>query len=428
MGMYDVIEKKRDRLKLSEEDIKLFIEGVTDGSIPDYQTSALLMAIVLNGMEDDEIFYLTKSMLESGQTLDLSGIGSKIVDKHSTGGIGDKTTLIIGPIVASCGLKFAKLSGRGLGFTGGTLDKLESIAGFRIDLSQDEFLENVKRINICICGQTGNLVPADKKLYALRDVTATVDSIPLIASSIMSKKLAVSSDSMLIDVKVGSGAFMKNMEDARALARQLISIGSRFGREVVCYLTNMEEPLGTAVGNSLEVLESIEILKNGGDRKLRELCVEFSAELLALGGIADDKESGRAMVEESLESGRAYDKLEEMVRAQGGDIGSIQQAGIKIEAVSESGGYVAGIDAEEVGKSALILGAGRENKDSAIDHSVGIVLNKKVGDKVEPGDALACIYASSAEKASLAIEKLLGAYSLSANEVPAGQTVLDIIR
>ncbi len=426
--MYDLIEAKKRGKKLTRKQIKYFIKGATEETIPDYQISALLMAIVLNGMNDEEVYYLTKFMLESGESIDLTGIDGKIVDKHSTGGIGDKTTIIIGPIVAACGLKFAKLSGRGLGLTGGTVDKLESINGFRTDLSLEEFIDNVKNHDICISGQTGNIVPADKKLYAIRDVTATVDSIPLIAASIMSKKLALNSDSILIDVKVGIGAFMKTIEEARELARTLIMLGEKFGRKVVCYLTNMNEPLGLAVGNSVEILEVVDVLKNKGHYSIVEFCTEISAELLLLGEIVKDLDEGRALVKEKIENGEAYAKFEEMVRAQGGDPMDIPRSNFVLELNSEEEGYIYKVNAETVGEAAMILGAGRENKDDDIDHTVGIILRKKVGGRVKKGEKLAYIHTNSFEKGEAAKRKLVEAFSISVEHSDIADPIIEVIK
>lgn len=428
MHMYDIIQRKKEGRNLTKKQIKFFIEGVTDESIPDYQISALLMAIVLNGMDEEETYNMTKYMIDSGETLDLSILDSVIVDKHSTGGIGDKTTLIVGPIVAACGLKFAKLSGRGLGLTGGTIDKLESVTGFRTDLSLEEFRDLVKKNDICISGQTGNLVPADKKLYAIRDVTATVDSIPLIAASIMSKKLAINSDSILIDVKVGIGAFMKTIEEARLLAKTMIDIGKRFDREVVCYLTGMDEPLGLAVGNSVEVYEAIDILSNKGHYSIREFCIELSAQLLLLGKIVTSIEDGRNMVTEKLENGEAYNKLKEMIQSQDGDIHEIPKSDFVLELNSDEEGYIYKINAQTVGEAAMLLGAGRENLEDKIDHSVGVVLTKKIGGKVKKGDVLAYLHTNSFEKGEAAKDLLLEAFSISVERSDIINPILEVIR
>ncbi len=428
MRMYDIIQRKKEGRKLTRKQIKYFIEGVSDSTIPDYQISALLMAIVLKGMNDDEIYYMTKYMLESGDKLDLSALDSIIVDKHSTGGVGDKTTIIVGPMVAACGLKFAKLSGRGLGMTGGTIDKLESIPGFRTDLTLDEFIEEVKANGLCISGSTKNLVPADKRLYELRDVTATVDSIPLIAASIMSKKLAVSSDSILIDVKVGIGAFMKNIDDARKLANTMIEIGKRFNREVVCYLTGMDEPLGLSIGNSLEIFESIDVLNNKGHYSIREFCIELSAELLVLGKISDNIDDARKLVIEKLESGEAYEKFKQMVEAQEGSLLNLPKSDFVLELNSDEAGYIYKVNAETVGNAAMILGAGRECKEDDIDHSVGIVLTKKIGGQVKKGDVLAYIHTDSFEKGERAKEMLVEAFSISVEYSDIANPIIEVIK
>ncbi|MDO5707769.1 MAG: thymidine phosphorylase [Andreesenia angusta] len=428
MRIYDIIERKKNGKNLTKKQIKYFIEGVTNETIPDYQISALLMAISLKGMDDDEVYYLTKYILESGEKIDLFGIDDKIVDKHSTGGIGDKTTIIVGPIVAACGLKFAKLSGRGLGLTGGTIDKLESIKGFRTDLSLDEFIESVKKYGLCISGQTGNIVPADKKLYAIRDVTATVDSIPLIAASIMSKKLALNSDSIFIDVKVGIGAFMKTIDDARKLANTLVKLGERFDREVVCYLTNMDEPLGLAIGNSVEIYEAIDVLKNKGHYSIVEFCIELSAELLLLGEIVNSIEEGRKIVKEKIENGEAYEKFVEMVENQNGSIDDIPRSDFVLELNSEEEGYIYKVNAKTVGEAAMILGSGRENKDDQIDHTVGIILNKKVGSRVKKGEKLAYIHTNSFEKGELAKNILMEAFSISVEHSDIADSIIEKIK
>lgn len=426
--MYKIIEDKRNGKKLTKKQIKYFINGVCEDTIPNYQISALLMAIVLNGMEDEEVYNLTKYILESGENIDLSEITGKIVDKHSTGGIGDKTTIIVGPIVASCGLKFAKLSGKGLGLTGGTIDKLESIKGFKTNLELEQFIDNVEKHNICISGQTGNIVPADKKLYALRDVTATVDSIPLIASSVMSKKLAINSDSIFIDIKVGVGAFMKTIEEARELARVLLMLGKRFNREVVCYLTNMNEPLGLAVGNSVEILEVIDVLKDKGHYSIVEFCIEVSSELLVLGNIVDNLEEGRKLVKEKIRNGEAYKKFEEMIYAQGANPLDIPRSDFVLELNSEEEGYVYKVNAEIVGEAAMLLGAGRENKNDEIDYVAGIILTKKVGGRVKKGEKLAYIHTNSFEKGELAKEKLMEAFSISVEHSEVVPTIIEIIK
>ncbi|WP_353095864.1 pyrimidine-nucleoside phosphorylase [Tissierella praeacuta] len=412
MRMYDIIKKKRDGHSLTEKEINYFIENYTNGNIPDYQASALLMAIYFNKMDKRETLDLTKAMINSGDTFDLSDINGIKVDKHSTGGVGDSVTLILGPMVAACGVPFVKMSGRGLGHTGGTLDKLESIKDFRVALNNNEFVNNTNDINISICSQTGNITPADKKLYALRDVTATVENLSLIAGSIMSKKLAIKSDAILLDVKVGSGAFMKNIDDAIALAEEMVTIGNAYGRKTIAVVTNMDEPLGRAVGNALEVKEAIETLQGKGPDDLFELCLVLGSKLLILAGKVTDEIEGRKMLIDVIESGKAYEKLIELVEHQDGDTSYVKntellpRAEYILEVKSNKEGYVKVINAEEVGKAALILGAGRETIESQLDLSVGIILNKKVDDKVDINETLAYIHANDLEKAK-DVEKIL---------------------
>lgn len=418
MRMYDIIKKKRDGYPLTTEEINYFIDNYTKDNIPDYQASALLMAIYFNKMDKRETLDLTKAMINSGDTFDLSNIKGIKVDKHSTGGVGDTTTLILGPMVASCGIPFVKMSGRGLGHTGGTLDKLESIKGFRVALTDKEFEDIANHINIAICSQTGNVTPADKKLYALRDVTATVENLSLIAASIMSKKLAIKSDAIILDVKVGSGAFMKNIDDAIELANEMVALGNAYGRKTIALVTNMDEPLGNAIGNALEVKEAIYTLKGQGPEDLFELCLVLGSKLLVLAEKAKDELEGRAMLIDAVNSGKAYDKLIEMVRLQNGDISYIEnpdllpQAKYILEVKSNKDAYVKAINAEEVGKCALALGAGRETKESILDLAVGIVLNKKVDDKVEAGEALAYIHTNDIDKAKEVEERLLDIFVL----------------
>jgi pyrimidine-nucleoside phosphorylase len=416
MRIYDIIKKKRDGYSLSTEEINYFVENYTNGTIPDYQASALLMAIYLNKMDKRETLDLTKAMINSGDTFDLSSINGIKVDKHSTGGVGDSVTLILGPMVAACGVPFVKMSGRGLGHTGGTLDKLESIKGFRVELSKDEFVRNTNDINISICSQTGNITPADKKLYALRDVTATVENLSLIAGSIMSKKLAIESDAIILDVKVGSGAFMKNIEDAISLANEMVAIGNSYGRKTIAVVTNMDEPLGKAIGNALEVREAIETLQGNGPDDLYELCLKLGSKLLVLAKKVDNEEDGRNILIDAVKSGKAYEKLIELVEHQGGDISYIKNTDLLpkakyiLEVKSKVEGYVKSIDAEEIGKAALYLGAGRETIESKLDLAVGIILNKKVDDKVELGEALAYIHSNDMEKSKEIKERLQEIY------------------
>lgn len=433
MRMYDIIMKKRDGYALSTEEINYFIENCTNGLIPDYQVSALLMAIYLNKMDKRETLDLTKAIINSGDTFDLSKINGIKVDKHSTGGVGDTTTLILGPMVAACGVPFVKMSGRGLGHTGGTLDKLESIKGFRVELDNEEFEEIANTINISICSQTGNITPADKKLYALRDVTATVDNISLITASIMSKKLAIESDGIILDVKVGSGAFMKNIDDAVRLAKEMVDIGNLYGRKTVALVTNMDEPLGKAVGNALEIKEAIDTLKGKGPEDLYELTLVLGSKLLYLAEKVDNEIDGRNMLIEAVNSGKAFEKFKELVRYQGGDVSYIEnpellpKAKYVLEVKSNVEGYVKAINAEEVGKCALALGAGRETKESIIDMAAGIVLNKKVDDKVEIGETLAYVHGNDLNKAEEVKNRLLNIFVIGEKNQEAKKLIYDEI-
>ncbi len=403
MRMYDIIHKKREGGELTTNEIHFFVQGYTRGEIPDYQASALLMAIFFQGMTRRETGALTLEMARSGDMVDLSPIPGVKVDKHSTGGVGDKTSLILGPIAAACGVKIAKMSGRGLGHTGGTVDKLESIPGLRTDIPRQEFFDIVNRTGLAIIGQSGNLCPADKKLYALRDVTATVESLPLIASSIMSKKIAAGADAILLDVKMGSGAFMKTLEDSRALAQEMVRIGEQVGRRTVALITDMDMPLGKNIGNALEVREAVEVLSGAGDRRLRALCLELSANMIYLGGQAPDMAKARARAVEAVRSGKALEKFRQMVEAQGGD-GTVVTSPEKltlspvcVEVPAPETGYLTRMDAEECGLAAVELGAGRETKESPIDYGAGIVLLKNKGDAVEKGQPIARLYAQSEE-------------------------------
>lgn len=414
MRIYDIIQKKRDGYELSKDEINYFVEGYTKGDIPDYQISALLMAIYLQKMNSDEIIELTNAMVESGDKVDLSSIKGIKVDKHSTGGVGDKTTLVLGPMVAACGLPVVKMSGRGLGHTGGTLDKLDAIKGFNTVISKENFIDIVNEINICISGQTANIAPADKKFYALRDVTATVDSLPLIASSIMSKKLALDSDAVVLDIKLGSGAFMKKLEHSIELGENMVNIGEGVGRQTVAIITNMDEPLGYAIGNSLEVKEAIDTLKNKGPKDLTDLCLELGSYMLVLGKVCENLEQAKLKLIEVIENGKAFEKFKSLVKLQDGDVEYIEdtsrlaQAKHIIEVISEKEGYVKSMNAEEIGKYALELGAGRETKESKINLAVGIVLNKKIDDGVKKGDVLAFIHSDDLEKGETISKKLKG--------------------
>ena len=434
----DLIHKKREGNFLTTHEIQQMVEQYVAGEIPDYQMSAMLMAICFQGMNDEELTAMTMAMRDSGDVVDLSEIAGIKVDKHSTGGVGDKTTLIVGPIVAACGVPVAKMSGRGLGFTGGTLDKLESIPGFRVDLDENEFFEAVKENGISVIGQTGNLAPADKLLYALRDVTSTVDSIPLIAASIMSKKLAAGSDKILLDVTTGSGAFIKDIEGSRELARRMVAIGKGAGKETVAMLTSMDEPLGEAVGNNMEVIEAVRTLQGRGPEDLKEVCLALAGMMLSLGhrnedGASISYETGREMAREALDSGRAFEKFEAMVRTQGGDVSFIENPE-KFEKAKSSGevtagaeGYIVAIDTEAVGVAAGILGAGRETKESEIDYSAGILMKKKFGDKVKKGDVLAVCYGAQTSKVKRAQEYLQECIEIGPEHPEPLKLVVDII-
>lgn len=430
----DLIQKKKSGETLTKEEIDFMITDYVAGKIPDYQMSAMLMAIYFNGMENEELAAFTLAMRDSGDLVDLSPIEGIKVDKHSTGGVGDKTTLIVGPIVAACGVPVAKMSGRGLGFTGGTLDKLESISGFRIDLSAEEFFETVKKTGISVIGQTGNLAPADKLLYALRDVTATVDSIPLIAASVMSKKLAAGSDKIVLDVTTGSGAFMKNTRDAKKLAKHMVAIGNHAGKETVAILTGMEEPLGFAIGNNMEVKEAIEVLKGDGPEDVKEVSVALAGMMLSLGLENVNHSQGKRMAKKALSSGQAFEKFKEMVQAQGGDIRYVEHPefferdAFEGEVLAAEDGFLSGMDTEKIGVAAGLLGAGRETKDSVIDMSAGIYLKKKIGDIVKKGEPIAICYAGTKEKLNrgMAMFESSIRYSKEAPRIP--KLIVDIIR
>ncbi|NLI94434.1 MAG: pyrimidine-nucleoside phosphorylase [Erysipelotrichaceae bacterium] len=434
MRMSNIIAKKRYGKKLTREEIHFFIKGVTEEKIPTYQTSALLMAIVFQGMDKDEIAALTEAMMHSGDVVDLSSIKGITVDKHSTGGVGDKTSLVIGPLVASCGAKLAKMSGRGLGHTGGTLDKLESIPNMSIDIEIDDFVKQVNDIGLAIIGQTADLVPADKILYALRDVTATVESIPLIASSIMSKKLASGTDTILLDVKFGSGAFMKTIEEATKLAQTMVEIGDSLNRDTKAMLTNMNQPLGLAIGNNLEVIEAIETLRGGGPDDLVEICLTAVAIMLYQAKIVPSIEKGRELAESKIADGSALEKLREMVIAQGGDPTYIDGpekfpiAQFIVPIVASESGYVEEIDSLEVGVAGVHLGAGRETIEDAIDPSAGIVLNKKVGSEVSVGDILAHVHTNrQLDEITQILENVKNAFKISKNHVETPPVVYKVI-
>lgn len=402
--MYDIIKKKRDGQELSTEEIYYVVENYTKGNIPDYQMAALLMAIYFNKMNERETLDLTKAMIDSGEKVDISYIDGIKVDKHSTGGVGDTITLILGPMIAATGVPFVKMSGRGLGHTGGTLDKLESIDNFKVNLSREEFTRIVNQTNIVICSQTSNIAPADKKMYSLRDVTATVDNISLIASSIMSKKLAIGSDAILLDVKVGKGAFMKDLDSAVELSNEMVRIGTNYGRETVAVLTNMDEPLGNAIGNSLEVKEAIDVLKGNGPKDLYDLSIELGSILLLMAKKVKNRNEGKEVLQEVIRTNKAYEKLIQLVKYQGGNVEQIKnpdllpKAKYVIEVKSSKEGYIKSIDAEKIGLCALKLGAGRETMDYEIDLSAGIVLNKKINDKINKDEILAYIHTNNLNK------------------------------
>ena len=418
MNILDIIAKKRDAKELSKEEIEYFIKEYTEGNIQDYQASALIMAIYINGMNDREITDLTLAMAHSGEVLDLSCFGENVVDKHSTGGVGDKVSIILLPIIASLGVPVAKMSGRGLGFTGGTVDKMESIPGYRTNVEIYEFIEDVKKVVISMIGQTMNLAPADKKIYALRDTISCVENIPLIASSIMSKKIASGANKIVIDVTVGKGAFMKNKEDAQKLAEQMIRIGKLAGREVRCVLTSMDEPLGYSIGNSLEVIEAINFLKGDMPKDLKNVVLELGANMLQLAGKGENIEENKLKILENIENESAYNKFVEMVKNQGGDISFLEdttkfkKSKYTLAVVTKKTGKVTEINAEDIGKLACYLGAGRVNKDDKIEPEVGIVLNKKVGDEVLEDDFLAYICANDENKLMEAEKRILEIYKI----------------
>ncbi|MCI6190682.1 MAG: pyrimidine-nucleoside phosphorylase [Clostridium sp.] len=418
MRMYDIIMNKRNRKELSKEEIDYFVNGFTKGEIPDYQASALLMAIYFNKMNKRETSDLTLAMANSGDLLSLDKIEGIKVDKHSTGGVGDKTTILLAPLVASCGIPVAKMSGRGLGHTGGTIDKLESFKGFSVNLPEEKFIDNVNKHKIALVAQTGHLAPADKKIYALRDVTATVDNMSLIASSIMSKKIASGADAIVLDVKVGEGAFMKTPREARALAQEMVDIGNNVGRQTIAIISDMDQPLGYAIGNSLEVIEAINTLKGNGPKDLLELTLTLGSYMLILGKKASSFEEGYNMLLENIKNGKALEKLKEFVKAQGGDekyidnTNCFEKASFIIEVKAEKSGIISKIHAEKLGLIAMELGAGRVTKESEIDLSVGIVLNKKRGDKVNNGEILAYIHANDMKKGEKASEKLINAIEI----------------
>ncbi|MEZ2458549.1 pyrimidine-nucleoside phosphorylase [Salinicoccus roseus] len=421
MRMVDIIAKKRDGGELSKEEIEHFINGYTDGDIPDYQVSSLLMSIFFNDMTQEERANLTMAMVKSGDEIDLSAIEGVKVDKHSTGGVGDTTTLVLAPLVAALDVPVAKMSGRGLGHTGGTIDKLEAVDGFHVEITEQEFTDIVNRDKVAVIGQSGNLTPADKKLYALRDVTATVNSIPLIASSIMSKKIAAGADAIVLDVKTGDGAFMKNEEDAVELARAMVSIGNNVGRNTMAIISSMSEPLGYAIGNALEVKEAIDTLKGEGPEDLTALCLELGAQMAVLGGAAESLDEAKDKLRAVIDNGEALEKFRVFLKNQGGDASVVDdpsklpQAKYQFEVKAEESGFVEEIAAEEIGIASAMLGAGRQTKEDEIDLAVGLVLKKKVGDRVEQGDTLAVIHSNSEDIGEVE-KKILDNYRIGSKE------------
>ncbi len=434
MTILDIIEKKRDKKELTKEEIEFFVDGYTKGEITDYQAAALVMAIFIQGMTDEETTNLTIAMAHSGEILDLSKLNKIIVDKHSTGGVGDKVSLILLPLVASCGVAVAKMSGRGLGFTGGTVDKLESIPGYKTDIDINKFVENVEKIGISMISQTLNLAPADKKLYALRDSISCVESIPLIASSIMSKKIASGAQKIVLDVTVGSGAFMKNLHDAEKLAKEMISIGKLAGRETVCVLTNMDEPLGYSVGNSLEVKEAIEALNGNIQEDVKKVVLELGSYMLLLAGITNDLGKAKEMLNENLQNGKAYNKFLELVKMQGGDatyladLENFEDSQYIEPIYSEKTGYIYSMDAKEIGKLACSLGAGRVRKEDKIDPSVGIVLLKKVGDYVTKDEVIAYLHVNNPEQLDSAKENIKKIIKIRKEKTEHLKTIIKIMK
>lgn len=433
MNILDIIAKKRDKQELTKEEIEFFVNEYTKGTVTDYQASALIMAIYINGMNSRETTDLTMAMTCSGETLDLSTIADSVVDKHSTGGVGDKITIILMPIIASLGIPVAKMSGRGLGFTGGTIDKLESIPGYNTSISMQDFIKNVKEIGISVIGQTMNLAPADKKIYALRDTISCVDSMPLIASSIMSKKIAAGANKIVLEVTCGNGAFMKNKEDAIKLAEEMREIGKLANKETVSVLTNMSEPIGKTIGNTLEIIEAVEALKGSMTEDIETIVTTIGAYIIKLSGNGDNIEENKLKIMENIKNKKAYNKFLELVSKQGGDVSFIEntekfeKAKYIIPVVAKKEGYISELDALAVGKISVNLGAGRMKKEDGIDNSVGIVLNKKIGDKVKIGDELAYIHANNEGKGKIAVEDLYNAYEFSTEEVSKQEHILGVV-
>lgn len=433
MNILDIIAKKRDKKELTKEEIEFFVNEYTKGTVTDYQAAALIMSIYINGMNSRETTNLTMAMTNSGETLDLSTIGENVVDKHSTGGVGDKITIILMPIIASLGIPVAKMSGRGLGFTGGTVDKLESIPGYNTSIPIEEFIKNVKEIGISVIGQTMNLAPADKKMYALRDTISCVDSMPLIASSIMSKKIAAGANKIVLEVTCGNGAFMKNKEDAIKLAEEMREIGKLANKEAVSILTNMSEPIGKTIGNTLEIIEAVEALKGNMTKDIETIVTTIGAYIIKLSRNGDNIEENKLKIIENIKNGKAYNKFLELVSKQGGDVSFIEntekfeKAKYVIPVIAKEEGYISKLNALTVGKISVNLGAGRMRKEDTIDNEVGIVLNKKIGDKVKSGDILAYIHANNEEKGKIAVEDLYNAYEFSAEEVSKQKHILGVV-
>lgn len=433
MRMVDIIARKKDGNSNTQEEIDFITKGILNGTVPDYQLSAWLMAVCLKGMNFDESYMLTQSVVNSGEIMDLSELGDIIVDKHSTGGVGDKTTLILAPLLAAAGLPVAKLSGKGLGFTGGTIDKLEAVKGFKAELSNDEFINQVKNVGAAIVSQTANLTPADKKMYELRDVTSTVDSIPLIAASVVSKKFAAGSNVIVLDVKCGSGAFMKTLEEAEELSITMTEIGKRAGKPIICAITSMEQPLGNTVGNGIEVYESIETLKNEGPDDLINLCLYLGAISLVKAGKVKTIKEGEELLAQKIKDGSAFNKFREMIKAQNGDVEYIDNpeklidTKFSFDLVSESSGYVNKLDALTVAKASKALGTGREKKEDAIDYTAGIRLYKKIGDNINKGESLAKIYANSEQSGQHAKEILSQAYKISSEKPQIPELIIKVI-
>lgn len=433
MNIQEIIIKKRDKKILTREEIKYFVTEYVNGNITDYQAAALVMAIYINGMTKEETTDLTLEMANSGEILDLSCLEKTVVDKHSTGGVGDKITIVLMPIIASLGIPVAKMSGRGLGFTGGTVDKLESIPGYTTQVEIDKFIDNVKKIGISVIGQTANLAPADKKLYALRDSISCVDNMPLIASSIMSKKIAAGAEKIVLDVTVGSGAFMRTKEDATEIAKIMKDIGTLANRETVCVLTNMDEPVGKAVGNTLEIIETIECLKGNIPEDIKEIILGLGSYIIKLAGEGDDLEENKKKIMENINNGKAYNKFLELIKKQNGDISYIEnpnkfeKAKYIMPIYAEKSGYIEKLDARKVGETSVTLGAGRIRKEDGIDHAVGIWFEKKIGDHIQEGDILGYVHANDEDKGKLAVEEIKQAYKIIEQPVKMENYIIDII-